>query len=452
MEILTQVEGKNITVLGAARSGVSVAVLLAKHGASVFLSEAAPVEKKREESAALDGAGIQAEFGGHSDRIFESDLWVISPGIPLDADIICRAKERSMPVFGELEIASRFCRAPIVAITGSNGKSTATELLGEVFRESGRPCVVAGNIGRPFSSVVEATEPGGVAVLEVSSFQLESIRMFRPKLAVFLNLTPDHLDRHGTMEEYGRLKSRIFENQSGSDVLVYNGCDSLVEALSRLAEGKRVVFGREDRELDCAFTRKDRMMCRIEGVEEDVLSCDAMGIRGEHNMMNGLAVMLTARQMGVNSADIAETFRNFRGLHHRLESVRTLNGVEWVNDSKATNVQSVWFALGSFRQPIILIAGGRDKDSDFSVLRERIENKTRAVLLLGEAASKMASAFDGIQGIERVGSLEEAVQRAKEMARSGDVVLLSPACASFDMFRDFEDRGDQFKRIVGALE
>ena len=286
MDDLRHIQGKKITVLGAARSGLAAARLMAERGASVFLSEMDSVENKGKEADLLKQAGIPAEFGGHSPRIYDADLWVVSPGIPPTAKTIQEAKKRSIPIVGELEMASRFCRAPIVAVTGSNGKSTVTALLGEVFHTSGRPCVVAGNIGQPFSDVVEKTVEEGVAVLEVSSFQLETVQTFHPRLAVFLNLTPDHLDRHGTMKAYGQLKARMFENQQNSDILVYNGCDTRVESLASTSKGIISVFGKEDGAADCAFVRDDRLICRVGGTEECILACSEMGIRGEHTVIS----------------------------------------------------------------------------------------------------------------------------------------------------------------------
>ena len=417
----------------------------------MFVSEKASVQEKQEEIEMLTRAGVSSEFGGHTSRVLEADWWVVSPGISQSSSLLQSVKEKGIPVFGELEVASWLCRAPIVAVTGSNGKSTTTALLGEVFRAAGRRCVVAGNIGQPFSDFVEETVPEGVAVLEVSSFQLETIRDFHPRIAVFLNLTPDHLDRHGSMEDYGRMKSRIFENQKPSDLLVFNGMDPRVVALVRRAKSRKVVFGIEDPSMGCGFVRQGMMTLRLEDEEEEVLSPEHMGIRGEHNVANALAVALAARFMGVDLESIRKVFRSFRGLPHRMEFIRNVDGVVWVNDSKATNPDSVWYALGSFSTPVVLIAGGRDKDSDFTVLRERIREKARGVILLGEAAEKMEKAFRGLQPVVRVRSLKEAVDEARKMAEPEDVVLLSPGCASFDMFRDFEDRGEQFKTLVRQL-
>jgi len=450
-EVADKISGSRVTVLGAGRSGTAVAELLHKKGAEVFLSEEASIDEKQDAAEFLERIPIQSEFGGHTSRVFKADWLVVSPGVPLSSPVIQTAKEKGIPIFGELEVASWFCRAPIIGITGSNGKSTTTVLLGEIFKKSGRPCIVAGNIGQPFSKYVEKTYPDGVAVVEVSSFQLETIQNFHPEVAVFLNLTPDHLNRHGSMENYGRIKSQIFKNQTPSDYAVVNGQDSFVIKLARNIKSKRIIFGTEDKSTMCGFVRDDALTIRLNEKEEEILPVGELGIKGEHNVLNSLAAALAALVMDVDLDDIRSTLRNFRGLPHRMEFVREVNGVRWVNDSKATNVDSVWYALRSFSSPVILIAGGRDKDSDFTSLRERIKEKVRGIILIGEAADKMEKAFKDLKPMLRASSLKEAVDRARKMANSGDVVLLSPGCASFDMFKNFEDRGKQFKALVKEL-
>jgi UDP-N-acetylmuramoylalanine--D-glutamate ligase len=444
------IRGKRITVFGAARSGLAVARLLMDHGALVFLSEKASRDERADAARILDEASIPSEFGGHTSRVFEADWWVVSPGIAESHPMLLKAKKRGIPVVGELEAASWFCEAPIVAVTGSNGKSSTTALVGEMFRYAGRPYLVAGNIGHPFSDAVEAAVPEAVAVLEVSSFQLETVRTFRPRVAVFLNLKPDHLDRHGSMAHYGALKSRIFENQSSSDAVVYNGNDARVAGLVQRTKGRKVAFGVEQAAW-CGFVREGELILRLGEGEESLLVSTEMGIPGEHNVANGLAAALAARLMEVPKGAVCNALRRFRGLPHRMETVREFEGVLWVNDSKSTNTDSLWYALGSYERPIVLIAGGRDKDSDFTTLKDRVGQRVRAVVLMGEAAEKMAQVFDAVRPVVRVSSLEEAVEKGRSLAKSGDVVLLSPGCASFDMFRDFEDRGDQFKSLVEKL-
>ncbi len=446
-----RIDGQKVTVLGAGLSGLSAAMLLQRKGATVFVSEQKSIEASTEAAHTLSRAGIDAEFGGHSPRVLNADWVVVSPGMALTAPVLREAERKHIPLFGELEVASWFCTAPIVAVTGSNGKSTTTALIGEMFKASGKPTVVAGNIGRPFCEDAEALPSDGVAVLEVSSFQLETIRTFRPKTALYLNLSQDHLNRHGTLEQYGRIKARIFENQTESDFAVLNSRDEGVLRLSQQARSQKAYFGADVPARLCGFVRNGQMVLRVQNREEPLIAVREAGMRGEHNTANALAAALACRLMGLTVDLLASTLRTFQGLPHRLESIRQLDGIDYVNDSKATNVDSVWYALNSYDKPIVLIAGGRDKDSDFTALRERIREKTRAIVLIGEAADKMENAFSGLKPMVRARSLEEAVLRARELAHHGDVVLLSPACASFDMFRNFEDRGDQFRRLVNGL-
>jgi UDP-N-acetylmuramoylalanine--D-glutamate ligase len=445
------VQGKRVTVLGAGASGIAVAKLLKRKGAAVFLSEQKPLDGMKDASAALQQAGVDAEFGGHSLRALEADWMVVSPGIPLTVPLLQQAIAKRVPVFGELEVASWFCAAPVVAVTGSNGKSTTTVLIGDMFRASGKQTAVAGNIGRPFSEDAEMLSVDGVAVLEVSSFQLETISTFHPKIALILNLTPDHLNRHGSLENYARFKARICENQTESDFLVLNGQDQHVLNLAQSAKSRKSYFGVDVPGQRCGFVQNGRLVLRMNGVTEDLVAANDMGIHGEHNVANALAASLACRLMDVPQGALVQALRAFKGLPHRLEFVRRLDGIDYVNDSKATNVDSVWYALGSFSQPIVLIAGGRDKDSDFTVLRERIREKVRAIVLIGEATEKIADAWNGLKPLVQADSLLKALERARDLARSGDVVLLSPACASFDMFRNFEDRGDQFRRLVKTM-
>ena len=446
-----RVPNRKVTVLGAGLSGAAAARLLKRNGAAVFASEQRAASDMGEAAQVLASAGVKAEFGGHSPRAFDADWMVLSPGIPLSAPVVVEAKKKGIKILGELEVASWFCRAEAVAVTGSNGKSTSTTLIGAMFEASGRPVAVAGNIGKPFSDVADSLGREAVAVLEVSSFQLETVETFLPKAALFLNLTQDHLNRHGSLETYGRIKARLFKNQGEDDWLILNGLDRRVLDLSESAKSRKAYFGIDVADRDCGYVRDGMLVLRLGAREETLLPIGDVGIRGEHNTANALAAALTCRAMGVPVGDIVAVLRTFNGLPHRLESVRELDGVLYVNDSKGTNVDSVWYALGSFDRPIIWIAGGRDKDSDFTVLANRVQDRVRSIVLIGEAADKMEKAFDGIKPVVRAGSLREAVAEARRLALPGDVVLLSPACASFDMFRNFEDRGDQFRILVKAL-
>lgn len=445
------IQGKSIAVLGVGQSGLAVAKLLLRHGVRVFVSDSAPLDEKEEARELLNSLQIPYEFGEHSEKVLRHEGIVVSPGISLNHPILLSAQKACIPIWGELEVASWFCKSPIVAITGSNGKSTVTQWIGEVFQKSGLSTLVAGNIGNAFSEWVEKSVPEGVVVLEVSSFQLETIHTFHPFIAVFLNLSQDHLNRHGTLENYGKMKARIFENQTENDYAILNGEDDFVRLLTQSIYSKRVFFGHSECGEWCGFVRGGKLVLRLNGTEEELLSVSELALPGDHNLQNALAVALATRVFGINQEIISEALHTFRGLPHRLEWVRTLDQVRWVNDSKATNVDSVRYALGSFEAPIVLIAGGRDKDSDFTVLREEVKKKVRCGILIGEAAEKIEKAWERACPLIRANSLKEAVDMARKQAHSGDVVLLSPACASFDMFKNFEDRGEQFKKLVWSL-
>jgi UDP-N-acetylmuramoylalanine--D-glutamate ligase len=449
---ISDIRGKKVTVFGAGRSGLAVAELLHENGAMVFLSEQNLLNKDKELSVKKLPKTIESEFGGHTQRAFEADWIIISPGISISGPIVQKAIVNGLPVFGELEVASWFCRSPIIAVTGSNGKSTTTTLLGEIFHQSGRHCVVAGNIGQPFAREVKKVKQESIVVLEVSSFQLEAIQKFHPKISVFLNLTPDHLDRHESIEKYSEVKERIFKNQTLSDYLVYNGLDQRVSKSALKAKCKKVVFGLDTHEGWCGYVHQGNLLLRSgEKKEIKLISEEELKIRGEHNVSNVLAASLCSCIMGVQPEVIREVLGNFNGLPHRMEFVRKIENIVWINDSKATNVDSVWYALGSFLNPVILIAGGRDKDSNFQLLKSRIKEKVKEIILLGEAAEKMAEIFQGIRPVVIVSSLKDAVIMAQKKAEPGDVVLLSPACASFDMFENFEDRGNQYKKLVEQI-
>ncbi|WP_054686044.1 UDP-N-acetylmuramoyl-L-alanine--D-glutamate ligase, partial [Rhodothermus marinus] len=387
-----------------------------------------------------------------------ADLMVISPGVPSTAPLVQQARRIGLPVYSEIEVASWFCRAPIVAVTGTNGKTTTTSLIGYIFRRAGRRTIVAGNIGYPFSDYVLDTTPDDVVVLEVSSFQLDHVATFRPRVSVLLNITPDHLDRYNyNFNEYAQSKFRIFANQRGEDVLVYNHDDELIRMAAERAHRKRGlrVLGFSQRtELPTgAFVRDGYLILRIEQQEEVLMHANELALRGRHNLYNSLAAAVAARVMEVRNDVVRESLASFEGVPHRLEFVRELDGVRYVNDSKATNVNAVWYALESFSCPIVLIAGGRDKGNDYSVLKPLVKEKVRALVAIGESADKLLRELGPlVPHAVKAQSMEEAIQYARVFAEPGDVVLLSPACASFDMFENYEDRGDTFRRLVMSLQ
>jgi len=445
--LLKYLKNKKVTVLGAGASGIAAAQLLKRNGVRVFVSESKPEKDKQKEKKILQNYDIPFEFGGHTDSIYKSDLFVISPGISLDDDIIKVAENKGISVYGELEVASWYCQAPIIAVTGSNGKSTTTELIGYMFKNAGRKYEVAGNIGRALAEIADTIDKESTAIVEVSSFQLETIKSFHPKVAIFLNLSPDHLDRHGSMHIYGSYKARIFENQTSEDFLIYNGSDTHVTELIQTAKSKKIVFNTKHPDHPCGYIANEKLIVQLGNEKETVININEMKKRGKHNTANALAAALSARLMGIDWESIRYSLRYFKGLPHRMEFVRRKNDIIWINDSKATNVESVWYALESFNTPVILIAGGRDKDADFSKLYNQVSKKVKQVILLGEAAQKMKDVFKGLS-VCIVNSLDEAVKAAEKIAEPGDTVLLSPCCTSFDMFANFEERGNKFKDFV----
>jgi len=449
------INGKRVTVIGGARSGLAVSRLLTSAGATVFLTEKGEASQGLEE--ALQKAGIAYEFGGHTRRALEADFFAISPGVPSTVNLVQHAARSGLKVYSEIEVASWFCPAPIVAITGSNGKTTTTSLLGHVFRRAGRPTVVAGNIGYPFSDYVRDLTLEAVVVLEVSSFQLDHIDTFRPRVSVLLNITPDHLDRYNyDFNQYAQSKFRIFENQRDDDVLVYNYDDELVREYVAWVTTQRVLravgFSQQVPLDEGAFLRGDVIVLRIKQQEEVLMEAEKLALRGRHNLSNSLAAVMASRIMEVRSDVIRESMTGFEGVRHRLEYIDVIDGVRYVNDSKATNVNAVWYALESFTEPIVLIAGGRDKGNDYSSLKPLVRHKVRAVIAIGESAAKVMAELGSVaEQSAQAASMEEAVRYAHFFAEPGDVVLLSPACSSFDMFENYEDRGDTFKRLVMSL-
>lgn len=451
----TELRAKRFSVIGGARSGLAVASLLRSRGAAVFLSEQTPAEQKAELRAQLDRLGVAYEFGAHTARATDADVLVISPGVASDAPVVREALARGCSVVSELEVASWFCRGPIVAITGTNGKTTTTALTGRMLSDAGIPSVVAGNIGLAFSGVVEQMRGGEVAVLEVSSFQLDHVRTFRPAVAVLLNMTPDHLDRYGhSFERYIASKMRICEHQGAGDVLIYNADDEVTrQAVERSAPaGVRLLpFGLSIRPAEGAFEERGMLRLALGGTATDVLPVDAISIPGLHNRYNAMAATLAARASGAGVASLRATLKSFKGVEHRLEFVREREGVRFVNDSKATNVDAVWYALQSFTSPIVLLLGGRDKGNDYGRLEELVRTRVKAVIAIGESAATVQAFFGPIVPTRTASGMAEAVRMAAGSASRGDVVLLSPACASFDWFDNYEHRGRVFKELVMHL-
>ncbi|MFI5251553.1 MAG: UDP-N-acetylmuramoyl-L-alanine--D-glutamate ligase [Bacteroidota bacterium] len=449
------VNGKKITIIGAARSGVAAAELLQSHGAKVFVTDNAVEEKLSPQIKRLASLGIGFETGGHTPRMYDADLIVISPGVPSNTPAVREAEKNGKRIVSELEIASWFCNSPIIGITGTNGKTTTTSLIGRLLHDAKRKHVVAGNIGNAFSGVIPEMDTETIAVLEVSSFQLDYIESFHPKVSVFLNLTPDHLDRYnGLVENYIAAKCRIFENQSMNDYLIYNYDDDDVrENVRRMASlhVRTLGFGIDQQFKEGAFVEDNKLVTLIGGKRSEIIDTEAISIKGIHNLYNAMASALTAQVMGVQVPSIRATLNNFKAPPHRLEFVREYKGVKYINDSKATNVSSVWYALQAYSEPIILLLGGRDKGNDYSKLYDLVRKKVKAVVAIGESANIVVDEFKDKTKVVRVQSMNEAVDAASSLAAPGDIVMLSPACASFDWFKNYEHRGDVFKQLVNEL-
>lgn len=435
-----------------ARSGLVCAKLLKKLGAQVFVTDAKPDNLLTSEIAQLVEQNIDFETGGHTSKVITNkDYLIISPGVPLDIPILKEAQNLGIPIFSEIEVAFWLTDAKIVGITGSNGKTTTTTLVGEILNGDRKECEVGGNIGIPFSSLVEKVSPDGIIVLELSSFQLERIEEFKPYVAVVLNLTPDHLDRYPDLRSYMEAKLRIFENQTEVDFAVLNADDKNSMELALYSASKKIFFSTQ-KELELgAFVKNGMLVYKMNGKEERIIETKDIGIKGPHNLSNASAACAICAILGISPVSMRETLKRFKGVEHRLEEVATLSGVKFVNDSKATNVESVWYALQSVEKPIILIAGGKDKGGDFTRLRELVQNRVKVLILIGEAKEKIRDALSDLVSTLYTDSLEEAVELSFKKAESGDTVLLSPACASFDMFKDYEHRGEVFKSSVKRL-
>ncbi len=447
------VRGKRFSILGAGKSGLAVARLLKTRRAKVFLSEKGKKNKFEDAARELDEIGVEYEFGDNTHRVLDADYVVLSPGVPIDAPIVKLAREKQIKILSEIEIAFDQCEAPIVAITGTNGKTTTTTLVGEIFKRAGWNTFVAGNIGIAFSEIVDqAKGEKAIVVLEISSFQLDAIDTFRPKVSALLNITPDHLDRYKNYEAYIQSKYRIVENQKGYDVFVYNHDDDHARNCADTVNIRTLGFSLKEELKQGAFLAGDDVVLRIGREKEVLIDRNEIGIPGPHNLMNAMAAALMTRTMGVEFDAIRETLRAFKGVEHRIEFVRELNGVKYYNDSKATNVDSVYYALGSFEEPIILIAGGKDKGNDYSKIADSVKEHVKAIVTIGKGAAQIEKFFKEMKPIHPAGmSMEEAVKLAREAAAPGDIVLLSPACASFDMFDNYEQRGRVFKELVNQL-
>ncbi len=453
---------KNIVVVGLGVTGMAVSKFLAKRNACITAIDSAPKNTLGDIPKKLKAMGIRTEFGTHPAKNFENaDLIVLSPGVPHQMAVFNQARRNGIPVIGEIELASRFISQPIIAVTGTNGKTTTTTLLGEMLKESGFSVFIGGNIGNPLIAYADDHKKADWLVVELSSFQLDTIERFRPRVAVLLNITNDHLDRYSDFKTYANSKARIFKNQLPEDFAVLNIIDPMVRDMSQSIRGKNLLVCFENCYLqnnhgyavinDSPDILSPRLFVYLKNEISWQIELGDFAPAGFHNLQNAAAACLSALSAGASKEGIENALRNFKGLPHRLEKIATLNGIDFVNDSKATNVDAAVKAIETFSKPLILILGGRDKENEFSPLKNLIKKRVKMLVLLGEAAKKINDTLEGIIPIQLAIDMDDAVLKAYEAAESGEIVLLAPACASFDMYKSYKDRGEHFKRAVNGI-
>ena len=442
---------KRVLVVGLARTGVATALFCAAHDAIVSATETRGESELGDAPVRLRKAGVALELGGHTEKMFlAQDLIIPSPGVPADDPFLVLARSKRLTVWSEIELAFRFLEGRLIGITGSNGKTTTTTLVHHILRAAAMDAFLAGNVGTPLIGEVEKMNAGSVAVVELSSFQLELIEKFRLNIGALLNLTPDHLDRHKTMEAYAAAKARIFENQTELDAAILNADDA--GSVKHVPKKSQVFwFSRQKRVPQGACLNGDEIVVVHHGKEDRVMKVEDLALPGAHNLENVLAAVLIARLAGVDAPTIAGAVKSFPGVEHRLEFVAEAGGVRYYNDSKATNVDATLKALDAFPGRVLIVLGGKDKGSDYTVLRKPLQAKAVLALLIGTAADKIESHIAGSVAIERAGTMDRAVETAAKASRAGDVVLLAPACASFDQFQNYEERGRVFKELVRQL-
>lgn len=441
----------NITVIGAGKSGLEAAKLAAKKGENVFLTESkipANIDLLKKE---FEDYNINFELGGHTEKALHNcDLIITSPGVPPHSELIRRAESLEIPIISEIEYAYQFLKNPIIAITGTNGKTTTTSLTAFILNNSGKKAVAAGNIGKPLASLVDNIEDDTIIVAELSSFQLDRCYKFKPDVAVILNITPDHLYYHGSMEKYIRAKYKISLQQSPENLLILNADDDATMGILPDTKAK-VAFISLKPVVRGAYCTDGLIKLVEQHNEEELILASKLGLPGVHNIYNSMAAALAARAFEIPNENIRDSLMTFRGVEHRLEFVRTIDGVDFINDSKATNINAAWFALASYNRPIVWIAGGRGDNNDYSQLNEIVQKNVTSIICIGEEKHAIFNHFCAMKRCIKAESLSDAVLEAKKIARAGEVVLFAPACKSFDMFINFEHRGEEFKRIVNSL-
>ncbi len=447
-----ELKGKNITVIGAGRSGVGAAKLIKKVGGIPFVSDAGKENELSESINSLKESGINYETGTHSEKVYDCETMVVSPGVPVNAAVLNNARERNINLISEVELAYEFCKGKIIAITGTNGKTTTTSLCGHVFNNCGFKTHVAGNIGLAFSEIALDVEENDFVALEVSSFQLDLIDKFKPEVAMILNITPDHLNRYDDdLEKYADSKQQIYKNQDENDYLILNGSNEAVLKYLKDHRSKSFFFSQNAEQNHGCYVEKEDVIFRLAGTEKFRCKRSDIKIRGEHNLANAMAVIIAAKINELDNEKIVDALKTFESVEHRLELVREIDGVKFINDSKATNVDSVWYALRSFDEPIFLILGGQDKGNDYEQIKQLVIEKVVKIYAIGSSADKIFNFFHNSVKVEIKNSMIEVITSAINEAREGEVVLLSPACASFDMFDNYEHRGKAFKEAVNNI-
>ncbi|MCK5863318.1 MAG: UDP-N-acetylmuramoyl-L-alanine--D-glutamate ligase [Candidatus Hydrogenedentes bacterium] len=442
------IDNKRVTLIGLGRSTVAAAQLLLRHGAHPFISEVGSSRALEPWKKQCEQLGIPCEMGGHSgDACEKADMIVLSPGVPLTVPLVAQARLRGIPVLGEFELAWRFCSSKAIAVTGTNGKTTVTTLLRDMIASCGYSVALAGNNDTPLSLVALEEEPPDWVVLEVSSYQLETVEQFHPAIACILNVTPDHLSRHGSIEHYAIVKGRIFMRQQAGDTAIRNADDPLVNTLPSPDGIRQFYFSMKGPAANTFYADDDNIYFG----DQAVASSADNPLPGKHNLANVLAALAVMHAGKFPRQETLEGLRRFKGVEHRIEHVMSFQGVDYYNDSKSTNLDSLRVALESFSQPIILLAGGRGKGSDYASLCPLVRKQVKHLIAFGEDAALISAAYDGCVSNEQAASMMDAVKRARLAADSGDVILLSPACASFDMYDNFESRGRDYKDCLRRL-
>lgn len=445
-------KGKKVLIVGVAKTGLALIKFLKSQGAQVYVSEIREAQELVAERKHLDTAGITWEFGGHSVPFFlQAELIVVSPGVPFALEPIRRAQEKGIPIWSEIEVAFRFLKKPLLAVTGTNGKTTTTTLIGQILKKANKQVFVGGNIGTPLIEFVSGPQQEEWVVAEISSFQLEGIKEFRPHIAVLLNISEDHLDRYVNFQEYILAKAKIFQNQGKEDFAVLNADDPLTFQFAHQVKAEVFLFSAQRSVPVGCFLEQGAIVYQSADGQKERFSLENLKLKGAHNLENIMAAITACKICGSPATAIQQVMNEFSGLEHRLEWVGEIRGVRFFNDSKGTNVGAVVKSLMSFSEPIVLIAGGKDKGGDYTPLSDLMARKVKGLALIGEAKDRMFSTWSKLTDTACLNTLEEAVLWSFSKAAPGEIVLLSPACSSFDMFKNYQERGKRFKEIVHHL-